>query len=125
MYGSRHQAATQPTRRLRSGYSIADAERWKNLHYVFCGASWPRACGMECVVENGRGHRDRGRRREFDDDFGGGGGGGGGRDYGGGGGGYSSAPRYGSTPRFEEQPSGPPVKAVVKWFRGDRGFGFV
>jgi len=84
------------------------------------------------VVENGRGHRDRGRRREFDDDFGGGGGGGyggGGRDYGGGGGygggrDYGSAPRHGS-PRFEEQPSGPPVKAVVKWFRGDRGFGFV
>ena len=79
------------------------------------------------VVENGRGHRDRGRRRDFDDDFGGGGGrdyGGGGRDYGGGGGGYGSAPRYNS-PRFEEQPSGPPVKAVVKWFRGDRGFGFV
>jgi len=73
-------------------------------------------------VENGRGHRDRGRRRDFDDDFGGGGGGGG-RDYGGGGG-YGSSPRYGS-PRFEEQPSGPPVKAVVKWFRADRGFGFV
>ena len=73
-------------------------------------------------MENGRGHRDRGRRRDFDDDFGGGGG----RDYGGGGGGYSSAPRYGaSAPRFDEQPSGPPVKAVVKWFRGDRGFGFV
>jgi CspA family cold shock protein len=79
---------------------------------------------MELVVENGRGHRDRGRRRDFDEgDFGGGGGG---RDYGGGGGGgYASAPRYGSTPRFEEQPSGPPVKAVVKWFRADRGFGFV
>ena len=86
-------------------------------------------------VENGRGHRDRGRRRDFDDDFGGGGGrefggggrdyGGGGRDYGGGGGReYGSSPRYGSS-RFEEQPSGPPVKAVVKWFRGDRGFGFV
>ena len=76
-------------------------------------------------MENGRGHRDRGRRRDFDDDFGGGG-----RDYGGygggggGGGGYGSAPRHGS-PRFEEQPSGPPVKAVVKWFRADRGFGFV
>ena len=75
-------------------------------------------------MENGRGHRDRGRRREFDDDFGGGGGG---RDYGGGGGGgYSPAPRYGAQqPRFEEQPSGPPVQAVVKWFRADRGFGFV
>jgi cold shock protein len=79
------------------------------------------------VVENGRGHRDRGRRRDFDDDFGGGGRdyrGGGGRDFGGGGRDYGSAPRYGS-PRFEEQPSGPPVKAVVKWFRADRGFGFV
>ena len=82
-------------------------------------------------MENGRGHRERGRRRDFDDDFGGGGGdyGGGGRGgYGGGGGyggaGYGSAPRHGS-PRYEEQPSGPPVKAVVKWFRGDRGFGFV
>lgn len=77
-------------------------------------------------MENGRGHRDRGRRRDFDEgDFGGGGGG---RDYGGGGGGgsYGSAPRYGSgAPRFEEQPSGPPVQAVVKWFRADRGFGFV
>ena len=71
-------------------------------------------------MENGRGHRDRGRRREFDEDFGGGGG----RDYGGGGRDYGSSPRYGS-PRFEEQPSGPPVTAVVKWFRADRGFGFV
>jgi cold shock protein len=71
-----------------------------------------------CVVENGRGHRDRGRRREFDEgDFGGGGGGGGG--YG------APAPRYSPGPRFEEQPSGPPVTAVVKWFRADRGFGFV
>jgi cold shock protein len=84
------------------------------------------------VVENGRGHRDRGRRRDFDDDYGGGGGGG--RDYGGGGGGGygggggggygGGAPRYNS-PRFEEQPSGPAIKAVVKWFRADRGFGFV
>jgi CspA family cold shock protein len=76
-------------------------------------------------VENGRGHRERGRRRDFDEgEFGGGGGGG---DYGGGGGrGYGSpAPRYSSGPRFEEQPSGPPVTAVVKWFRADRGFGFV
>ena len=72
-------------------------------------------------MENGRGHRERGRRRDFDEgEFGGGG-----SDYGGGGGrGYGSAPRYNS-PRFEEQPSGPPVKAVVKWFRADRGFGFV
>ena len=67
-------------------------------------------------MENGRGHRERGRRRDFDEgDYGGGGG----REYG------SPAPRYGSSPRFEEAPSGPPVKAVVKWFRADRGFGFV
>lgn len=93
----------------------------------------PRARDWELVVENGRGHRDRGRRRDFDDDFGGGGGGG---DYGGGrgrdfgGGGYGGGRDYGSAPRhdaarYEEQPSGPPVKAVVKWFRADRGFGFV
>jgi len=72
-------------------------------------------------VENGRGHRDR-RRRDFDEgDFGGGG-----RDFGGGGGrDYGSAPRYGG-PRFAEPaPSGPPVQAVVKWFKADRGFGFV
>jgi CspA family cold shock protein len=75
------------------------------------------------VVENGRGHRDRGRRRDFDEGGFDGGGGGGGRDYGGGGG-FSPAPRF-SQPRFEEQPSGPPVQAVVKWFRADRGFGFV
>jgi cold shock protein len=97
---------------------------------VIKGRRCPGLGKWNLVVENGRGHRDRGRRRDFDDDFGGGGGGrdyggGGGRDYGGGGGReYGSAPRYGS-PRFEEQPSGPPVKAVVKWFRGDRGFGFV
>lgn len=70
-------------------------------------------------MENGRGHRERGRRRDFDDDFGGGG-----REYGGGGREYGAAPRYGS-PRYEEPASGPPVKAVVKWFRADRGFGFV
>ena len=68
-------------------------------------------------MENGRGHRDRGRRREFDE--------GGFDDRGPSRGDYGSAPRYGSGPRFEEQPSGPPVTAVVKWFRADRGFGFV
>ena len=79
-------------------------------------------------MENGRGHRDRGRRRDFDDDFGGGGGygGGGGRDYGGGGGGgYGGGRDYGAPRGAPPAPSGPPVKAVVKWFRGDRGFGFV
>src|SRR6202790_5330467 len=69
--------------------------------------------GWELDVENGRGHRDRGRRRDFDEG-----------DFGGGGGGYTPPPRF-SQPRFEEQPSGPPVQAVVKWFRADRGFGFV
>jgi len=60
--------------------------------------------------------RDRnfrqGRRRDFDDD------------------GYDphlrefgAAPRY-TPPRFEA-PSGPPVRAVVKWFKPERGFGFV
>jgi hypothetical protein len=48
--------------------------------------------------------------------------GGGGRDYGGSG--YGGGRDYGSA-RFEEQPSGPPVTAVVKWFRADRRFGFV
>jgi cold shock protein len=102
--------------------SIADDERWKKLHYAFAGRLGLGLGIGKTFVENGRGHRDRGRRRDFDDDFGGGGGGG--REYGGGGGYGGGAPRYGS-PRFEEQPSGPPVKAVVKWFRGDRGFGFV
>ena len=53
------------------------------------------------------------RRRDFDDD---------GydphlREFGG-------APRF-PQPRFDAQPSGPPVRAVVKWFKPERGFGFV
>src|ERR1051326_3933817 len=40
------------------------------------------------------------------------------RDYG-----APSRPRAPS--RFDEQPSGPPVRAVVKWFKSDKGFGFV
>lgn len=36
---------------------------------------------------------------------------------------FGAAPRF-SRPRFEE-PSGPPVGAVVKWFKTDKGFGFV
>ena len=36
---------------------------------------------------------------------------------------------FGGTPRFSPQrfeaPSGPPVQAVVKWFKPERGFGFV
>ncbi len=53
------------------------------------------------------------RRRDFDDD---------GydphlREFGG-------APRFTPPPRFDA-PSGPPVRAVVKWFKPERGFGFV
>jgi CspA family cold shock protein len=36
---------------------------------------------------------------------------------------FGSAPRF-SRPRFEE-PSGPPVQATVKWFKSEKGFGFV
>ncbi len=36
---------------------------------------------------------------------------------------FGAAPRA-RTPRFEE-PSGPPVTAVVKWFKPEKGFGFV
>jgi CspA family cold shock protein len=36
---------------------------------------------------------------------------------------FGAAPRF-SPPRFEA-PSGPPVRAVVKWFKPERGFGFV
>ncbi len=36
---------------------------------------------------------------------------------------FGSAPRF-SRPRFEE-PSGPAVSAVVKWFKSEKGFGFV
>ncbi|HEX3952051.1 MAG TPA: cold-shock protein [Stellaceae bacterium] len=38
---------------------------------------------------------------------------------------FGAAPRFTSSrPRFEE-PSGPPVQAVVKWFKSEKGFGFV
>jgi len=52
------------------------------------------------------------RRRDFDDDN------------------YDPHQRdFGGTPRFSanrfEAPSGPPVRAVVKWFKPERGFGFV
>ncbi len=36
---------------------------------------------------------------------------------------FGAAPRF-RTPRFEE-PSGPAVRAVVKWFKSEKGFGFV
>ena len=36
---------------------------------------------------------------------------------------FGAAPRF-RTPRFEE-PSGPPVGAIVKWFKPEKGFGFV
>jgi cold shock protein len=64
------------------------------------------------VVDRDRGFRQR-RRRGFgeDEEFSPAP-----RDFGG-------SPRFGG-PRFEE-PSGPPVGAVVKWFKPERGFGFV
>jgi cold shock protein len=72
----------------------------------------PRLRDQEPVLEKERNFRPR-RRRAFDDqeyeqpprDFG-------------------AAPRFSSRPRFEE-PSGPPVSAVVKWFKSEKGFGFV
>jgi CspA family cold shock protein len=52
------------------------------------------------------------RRRDFDTDT------------------YDPQPRaFGTRPRFNrtpfETPSGPPVRAVVKWFNPEKGFGFV
>lgn len=60
-----------------------------------------------------RGYRPR-RRRGFDDEEHEAP-----RDYGG------PPPRFSTTPRFQETPSGPSVGAVVKWFNPDKGFGFV
>jgi CspA family cold shock protein len=37
---------------------------------------------------------------------------------------FAAAPPRFSRPRFEE-PSGPPIGAVVKWFKSEKGFGFV
>ena len=37
---------------------------------------------------------------------------------------FGAPPPRARTPRFEE-PSGPPVGAVVKWFKTEKGFGFV
>jgi CspA family cold shock protein len=68
------------------------------------------------TVENDRGYRQQRRRRGFgeDDNFEPAP-----REFGG-------APRFSSGPRFaDQQPSGPPVQAVVKWFKAERGFGFV
>jgi cold shock protein len=67
---------------------------------------------QETALEKDKNFRQQRRRRSFDEpefeppprDFG-------------------AAPRF-RTPRFEE-PSGPPVSAVVKWFRAEKGFGFV
>ena len=39
---------------------------------------------------------------------------------------FGAAPRFSSSrPRFDEPPSGPPVQAVVKWFKTEKGFGFI
>ena len=75
---------------------------------------WVR--NQDTTLDKDRNFRQR-RRRSFDDDnfepppreFG-------------------AAPRFASSssrPRFDEQPSGPPVSAVVKWFKSEKGFGFV
>jgi len=66
---------------------------------------------QETVLEKDRNFRQR-RRRAFDD-----------QDYEPPPRDFGSAPRF-SRPRFEE-PSGPPVQAVVKWFKSEKGFGFV
>jgi CspA family cold shock protein len=66
---------------------------------------------QETVLEKDRNFRPR-RRRAFDD-----------QDYEQPPRDFGAAPRF-SRPRFEE-PSGPPVQAVVKWFKSEKGFGFV
>ena len=38
---------------------------------------------------------------------------------------YSQPRAFGTRPRFNEAPSGPPVSGVVKWFSPEKGFGFV
>jgi CspA family cold shock protein len=62
--------------------------------------------------------RDRGpRRRGFDDDF-----------YGGPPPARHERPQQPSFrrgPREDAAPSGPPIDAIVKWFKADKGFGFV
>src|SRR4030081_429046 len=70
---------------------------------------------QETVLEKDRNFRPR-RRRAFDD-----------QDYEQPPRDFGAAPRFSSSssrPRFEE-PSGPPVQAVVKWFKTEKGFGFV
>ena len=73
-----------------------------------------RVRDRETTLDKDRNFRQQRRRRSFDEpefepppsrDFG-------------------AAPRFSRTPRFEE-PSGPPVSAVVKWFKTEKGFGFV
>jgi CspA family cold shock protein len=66
---------------------------------------------QETVLDKDRNFRPR-RRRAFDD-----------QDYEQPPRDFGAAPRF-SRPRFEE-PSGPPVQAVVKWFKSEKGFGFV
>ena len=62
-------------------------------------------------MEKDRNFRQR-RRRSFDDQD------------------FEPPPRdFGAAPRFRpqrfEEPSGPPVRAIVKWFKTEKGFGFV
>jgi cold shock protein len=84
---------------------------------IFWNNRFPRPpLGREPTQQEADLIRDRNfrqtRRRDFDDD------------------GYDPHLReFGGTPRFPptrfETPSGPPVRAVVKWFKPERGFGFV
>src|ERR1700751_4055260 len=84
---------------------------------IFWNNRFPRPrLGREPIRQEADLIRDRNfrqpRRRDFDDD------------------GYDPHLReFGSTPRFPptrfEAPSGPPVHAVVKWFKPERGVGFV
>src|SRR5512142_822591 len=63
------------------------------------------------ILEKDRNFRQR-RRRSFDEPE------------------FEPPPRdFGAAPRFRaarfEEPSGPVVRAVVKWFKSEKGFGFV
>ena len=75
--------------------------------------AFARVRDRETTLDKDRNFRQQRRRRSFDEpefeppprDFG-------------------AAPRFSRAPRFEE-PSGPPVSAVVKWFKTEKGFGFI
>src|SRR6202049_4737110 len=77
---------------------------------------WARHCRVAPQRIDNHVHNDRDprrpQRRGFDDDN------------------YSPPERSGFTPResgprFEASPAGPAVRATVKWYNPDKGFGFV